>query len=158
MSYPDISPPRSLLPWPTLARTWWCSGCRSDPRLFASRIWVPSGPYAHQDSCRRFPLPICSQHSRMNRGCRPACTVSFWPTLQTLKAIRTLKQSMITWVSSYESARNRSNSSCPAVSQSDSSMCTLSTKRSWVKHVSKRKREFHGVKSRVLITMHIILY
>jgi hypothetical protein len=42
----------------------------------------------------------------------------------------TLKQSIITCVSSYESARRRSNSSWPAVSHRDSSMWTLSTKMS----------------------------
>jgi len=40
----------------------------------------------------------------------------------------TLKQSMSTCVSSYDSARNRSNSSWPAVSHSESSTCILSTK------------------------------
>jgi hypothetical protein len=42
----------------------------------------------------------------------------------------TLKQSIMTCVSSYESARSRSNSSWPAVSHNDSSMCTLSTNMS----------------------------
>lgn len=48
----------------------------------------------------------------------------------TDKNQHTLKQSIMTWVSSYESARKRSNSSCPAVSHSDNSICVLSTKMS----------------------------
>ena len=144
MSYPGTSPPRFLLPWPILGQTWWHSGYRSTLRPFASRTWALWEPSSRPGSCQKSPLPICWPRFRTNRDCRPVFKIHQHrpPNRNPREDMLTLKQSMITWVSSYESARNRSNSSWPAVSQSDSSMCTLSTKRSWTddKHVNGSKR------------------
>ncbi|KAI7224044.1 hypothetical protein KC333_g163 [Hortaea werneckii] len=52
-------------------------------------------------------------------------------TFSSESGLSTLKQSMIAWVSSYDKERRRSNSSCPAVSQSESSTWVLSIKMSW---------------------------
>ena len=49
-------------------------------------------------------------------------------SLWILNGVRTLKQSMIACVLSYESDRRRSNSSCPAVSHKLSSTWVLSMK------------------------------